>query len=455
MESFSENQKSILFITYHFPPDSEIGGKRTARLAKFFREKGWNVGVLTVKERYYEIRDDSFTVDDIVVYRTYMFKNVRFLYLNIKKWFKKKLKNQSYTNRDIHYREVDGKNDIGAEKTFSLRLFSRLKRYILSLVWLPDDHQGWVPFALFKCLSIIDRYDIVYSSSPPKSVPLIPLFATYFPMKFIWVSEFRDPWDVSQKPKQFRSKFTNYLENKWEYEFFKRSSMVIAVTEAMEKNFSEKFPYYSEKIKTFYNGFDEDEFKHIDSGDKREDDGKLVLTYAGHFSYGRNPRSLMEALSELIRENALQRNKVEIRLIGDLYVEGESIKNMADEFHLSDVVKCMGYVAFNECLKQMSKSDIFLLFNIEQPLQVPAKFFEYIALGKSILSISTGGITDRLIERTGTGISVKPEDIPGIKDAIMKLASMTTKVVKEEVRKFDIKVIFEELENELSSIIEM
>ena len=452
MKSPPEEEKSILLVTYHFPPDSQIGGKRTARLAKFLKEKGWKVGVLTVKEHYYEIMDDSFTVDGVTIFRTRMFKNARFLYLNIKKGLKKKWEDQSYTNKDV---QGDTGNDIGTEKRVCERLVSKLKRYILSLIWLPDDLQGWVPFGLFKCISILGKYDIVYSSSPPKSVSLIPLFATYFSRKFVWVSEFRDPWSVLQKPKQFRSKFTDYLENKWEYMFFKRSSMVIVVTEAMKKDFLKNFPKYSKKIKTFYNGFDEDEFKNIDSRGKREDAGKLILTYAGYFSYGRDPRPLMEALSELISENMLQREKIEVRLMGDRYVEGESIEGIANKFHLSDVIRCMGYVPFSECLKQMSRSDILLLFNIEQPLQVPAKFFEYLALGKNILSISTGGITDRLIERTRTGISVKPEDIPGLKNAIMNLASMTTTGVKEEVMKFNIRSIFEELEDELSSLIDL
>ena len=73
-------KKQALFVSYHFPPDSEVGGRRIARLASFLHERGWDVGVLTVRERHYQQRDSSFSQEGLTVYRTAMIESVRFLF---------------------------------------------------------------------------------------------------------------------------------------------------------------------------------------------------------------------------------------------------------------------------------------------------------------------------------------------------------------------------------------
>jgi glycosyltransferase involved in cell wall biosynthesis len=451
----ADGEKSILFVAYHFPPDSQIGGKRVARLSKYLIEKGWKVGVLTVKERYYEKRDDSFVVEGVDIFRTATFVNVRFLYMKIKKWLRRSSQVQFSDRLDLNA-GITEEHEVSlgnAGDTTKEGLIARIRRNVLSMVKLPDDYLGWVLFGLFRLLPLIGKYDIIYTSAPPRSALLIPLLATRFSKKFLWVSEFRDPWTYTPKPAYCRSKFTDYLEKRWEYKVIEKSTMVFVVTEAMEEDFAKRYPEFSNKLRTFYNGFDKDEFSHINSGGGRRDTGKLTMAYAGQFDYGRDPRILMEAVSSLIDENELRRDEIEIRLMGDQHFGGMAIRDMITELKLGDVVREMGYVPYRNCLEQMSESDILILFNIRQPLQVPAKFYEYLALGKRILSISTGGITDRLIEKTGTGISVRPDDIAGIKRAIMELASVSSKVSnEEEVNRFNVRSIFEELEAELHNL---
>ena len=99
--------------------------------------------------------------------------------------------------------------------------------------------------------------------------------------------------------------------------------------------------------------------------------------------------------------------------------------------------------------------DVLLLFNINQPLQVPAKFYEYIGLRKKVLCISTGGITDELIAETKIGLSVHPNDLEGIKNAIRSLIALPLPAGNPDaIDRFKTSSIFSRLAVQLEAFME-
>ena len=164
----------------------------------------------------------------------------------------------------------------------------------------------------------------------------------------------------------------------------------------------------------------------------------------------------MKALSELLEEGALSRDEIRVVFMSNLEIGGDSIKRMAREYSLHDVVQCTGYIPYDQCMSEMRRADVLLLFSIRQPLQIPAKLYEYIALGKPVLSISTGGVTDEIVDRTGTGINVKPDDISAMKRAIMALISGGGPIRNEqEIAKYDMRTISRNLSNDLESLLQL
>jgi glycosyltransferase involved in cell wall biosynthesis len=139
--------------------------------------------------------------------------------------------------------------------------------------------------------------------------------------------------------------------------------------------------------------------------------------------------------------------------MSNMEIGGESVEEMVRVRLLEDVVRCVGYVPYDECVREMNRADVLLLFSIDQPLQIPAKLYEYLALNKRILSISTGGITEELIDRTGSGLNVKPDDMPGMKKAILTLVSGGGPARNEsEVGRFDIRSIVGALSEDLGGL---
>lgn len=436
--------KRVLFISYHYPPDSEIGAKRAARLAKCFMENGWQAGVLTVKEKFHERLDRSYDVAGVDVHRTGMFQSIRFV-LPLAKRFLARLKGGGQGGEGV---EASGSESVAPEGSPSWA-----RRFILSMIWLPDDRQGWVPFGLPRLLGLLATYPLAYSSSPPKSTHLIPLFASYLTRRLTWVAEFRDPWTTFPKPACLRTRLSDWLEGKWEASVIARSDRVIVVTEAMRRDLADKYPAHADKIRLYSNGFDRDEFVPLTDSVSTPANGRTTFVYAGQFDYGRNPRTFLQALSELIDDGALTREKVRVVLMSNMNIGGESVEEMVRWCRLEGVVQCVGYVPYEQCVREMARADVLLLFSIDQPLMVPAKLYEYLALNKRILSVSTGGITGELVDRTGSGLNVKPDDIPGMKKAILALVAGGGPPRNEsEVERFDIRSIVKALSEDLGGL---
>src|SRR3989442_15801640 len=79
--------RKILIVSYHFPPDASVGGMRPAKFAKFLPQFGWEPIILTVKERYHSLTDQSKlkNLDSMPrVYRTRMLPQPGRLYLALK-----------------------------------------------------------------------------------------------------------------------------------------------------------------------------------------------------------------------------------------------------------------------------------------------------------------------------------------------------------------------------------
>jgi glycosyltransferase involved in cell wall biosynthesis len=447
--------KRVLLISYHYPPDSQIGAKRAARLAKYLMENQWKVGVLTVREEFYERVDRSYDVPGVDVRRTGMFESIRFALPRAKQLIGR-LRRASRANGGDAPRErkrPDIRDATIPESYESRGPLSWIRRFMFSMIWLPDDRQGWVPFGVCRCLSLVGAYPLMYSSSPPESTHLIPLLASYLRRRLAWIAEFRDPWTTVPKPAYARSKLGDWLEERWEASVIARSARVVVVTEAMKRDLAAKYPAYADKIRLYSNGFDPDEFATLVESPRVHDEGTTAFVYAGQFDYGRNPRTFLRALSSLFDDGALVRGGVRVVLMSNTDIDGESIEEMITAYRLEDVVQCLGYVPYERCVREMSRADVLLLFSIDQPLQVPAKLYEYLALRKRILSISTGGITAELIDRTGSGMNVKPDDMQGMKEAILTLVSGGGPPRNErEVERFDIRSIVGALSTDLDGL---
>lgn len=419
--------KNLLLISYHFPPDLAVGAIRPGKLWKFLQDHGWNVKVLTVPVHCYPRVDSHYKEEEshTKIQTVAPWPNIRDAYL----W----LKNLNIWRRGLPVGTALENEWVPPETAVSETKKQMLKRYVQSLlVWLPDDKMGWVPSAVPAGVKEVRHsgIDAVMTTSPPNSVQLIGLAIKRW-TGIPWLADFRDPWGWEMKPIFVRSGLSDAVDAWMESKVVASADRVISVTPEMTARLVTRYPVYrKDKFLTISNGFDPEDFKVFEGAAKRH---RITFTYAGSFYLGRDPETFLCALKKLSDNKQLELDNVCVRLIGNCrYLYGKSIEAIVSRLQLQDVVRFIDPVPRNQAICEMARSHVLLLFAPDQPLQIPAKVFEYIGLGSWILAVCGPGATQNLLRGYSRAVVVAPNDMVSMEEGILQLIRCAEKHTIDE-----------------------
>ena len=127
-----------------------------------------------------------------------------------------------------------------------------------------------------------------------------------------------------------------------------------------------------------------------------------------------------KGLTSLIHALRLLRNEgydLELRLGGDGPTKVQ-LKTLAEAVGLSDQVHFLGYLNEDEVIRELQKSDLFVLPSFVEGLPVSA--MEAMAVGLPVIATNIAG-TSELIEDGKTGILIRPSDPQAIADAVVRM----------------------------------
>ena len=413
--------KKVLIISYHYPPDLAIGAIRSEKFVKYLPDFGYEPVVLTVKEKYYDNINSvpSNDCDNCFINRSFRFPNFRDIYLVLKN----KLPSNFQSKDNLVRQNPTVKTIQESAEPFR----ERLKRYFNSIVvWSPDDKNGWIIPALWRGLCLIRQHNIaaIYTTGPPHSVHIAGLFLKILTGK-IWVSDFRDPWRVQDKPVFIRSKLSDIIENYFIKMVVKKSDTVVSVTPEMTDLFHRNYSKISpDKFITIYNGYDSEEFVQYNSIQKYK---KVTFAYAGSFYLGRDPEIFLTAIKNLIDRKQIKEDQIDIHFIGNCrYLYERSIEKMVVEIGLKKIVRFTDIIPRHEALMEMAKSHILLLLAQNQPLQIPGKLYEYIGLQRIILGVCGPGATANILKNYDHAVVVSEDNTEAMEEALLKVTSMAT-----------------------------
>ena len=80
----NQKKRTILMVALDFPPCQSAGVQRTLKFAEYLADLGWQVVVLTVDEKVYNVTDKQLTVtDNITVYRCHSFDSLEIFLLRV------------------------------------------------------------------------------------------------------------------------------------------------------------------------------------------------------------------------------------------------------------------------------------------------------------------------------------------------------------------------------------
>lgn len=411
----SQSVKKILLISYHFPPSTAIGGMRIASFAKYLFAEGWKPYVLTVKDDYLNKKDTSRlnSLKGVTIFKAGKLITLRDIYLKAKlflaQWIggRKNMLDPTATSSVKSATIIKNKKD-------------KIKHLIASFVLLPDADRNWIIPATYKALCILQRekIDYILTSSPPYSVHMVGLLTAMLKPEIKWIADFRDPWMVPNEKRSIpTTSFSKYIDYHLEKYVIHRADMVLTTTGILSKTF---INYYSEckasKFKLVPNGFDEDGISSID--EKRY--SIFTISYTGVLYAGRNPESVFQAISSLIKHNKIASSEICLKLVGNCRnIEGIPTSKIISRYELESVVELIDMLPYAEAQQIIKQSHVALLLAPNQKYQIPAKAYDYIGLRTPILALTGEGATAELINSVNTGKVIHSDDICGIENFIL------------------------------------
>jgi hypothetical protein len=446
----------ILLISYHYPPSMAVGGLRLANFAKYLPDHGWQPYVLTIRDRYLSQMDPQRLagLSHAPVFKTSMLPTASDLYLIAKSW----IANRSGEYSD-HAACCESSSDArNGDQPGGESFKHRLKRYCFSLLLhLPDLERNWVVPAVLKGRRIIkqEQIDCILTSCPPYSVHLIGLALKWL-TGVRWIADFRDPWITgSNKRVYYTSRLSLAIERMLEDHVLSQADAVLGNTAVLTDLFRRTHADIdARKFTQLPNGFDPAAYSKYHGVEKFR---RFTIAYTGSLYFGRNPESLFRSVRGLIDSGTMRPDQLCVRLVGHCNeLDGCPTRALVKKYGLSAVVEQSPPVPRRQALEIVARSHVALLLAPNQPLQIPAKAYEYIGIGTPVLALAGEGATADMIRFTRSGEVFSPDDVQGISGFLVRAFSQSVQTGQppsgQNLRGLDIRHIVEELARRIDTV---
>lgn len=148
----------------------------------------------------------------------------------------------------------------------------------------------------------------------------------------------------------------------------------------------------------------------------------MTFLYAGSLYYNRNPFPLLDIVKELHDESLIKVGDITFLLYGDCESwNGISLIDWINANNMREIVKIHDFVSVDKINEIMEEVDVLVNFCQGQPLQIPAKTFDYMATGKQCLVVTEhNSDTANLIKEAKIGKVVNP-NVDDIKNILLDL----------------------------------
>ena len=408
---------NILMLAFRFPPSSSSGAFRPMYFAKYLKEMGENVFVLTARVEDYlpeQPRDDKLLEEldpGMEIFRTRVFRPREAL-LQFRDVLTKK---KDFTKVTAPSNSQPQKGNSSSDPS----LFQEFKNIVTDSLSTPDVHIGWLPSAVKKGLSLIRRkhIDIIYVTGAPWTSLLVGAVLKKITRKPL-IMDFRDPW-ASNPSSRLDSTLMRKLEPSIERHVVAPADHIITNTEELRQDFLARYPglLAADRVSTITNGFED----YIDS-EFAPQPQRLTFTHAGTLYFSRNPRVLLQAILNVIEKAFIPQEELRFVFLGgiDVSIKDTKLGELLQHPLLQEVVEILPRLPYGEALKYQRRSDILLLIQPDFPLQIPRKLYEYMAFRTPIFGITNSpGATARLILEKKLGI-VADNQVDEIESALLR-----------------------------------
>jgi hypothetical protein len=393
---YKTDKLKIQIVSFVFPPQAGIGGRRWAKFSKYFHSQNIDFRVIAAKPQTdipSQWLSDISEFEDRVTY-------IESDYPDILSRYPDKLMHK------LRYRYAIQKAKFKTAGNY----------YDKSIYWL-----GNLEKEITK--NFENGYqNLIISGAPFHQMELVRLKEKLPGLKIIL--DFRDPWVNNRTAFGFKEMSTE--RQTYELELEKTAILsadaVVYVAQKMADYF---IMIGANKSICIPNGFDLKDYSGFEP--KKASEGVITCVFAGSLYNG-----LDLLLNQFIRtvENLNRNfpNKIHFKFIGTIPNWVKINSEQIDSITISE------HVSKEKALMAINDSDFGMLFLTEDiNYSVSSKMLDYIALSKPILCFSkTESITGRLIEEKGLGYSL---NLKTIKDKLIDVINNPHIINQEEMDK--------------------
>ncbi len=396
----------VLFVSYDFPPNRTSAVYRVTGLTRALPQLGWQPTVLTIQGGNFAREPELLEKLPSEV------KIVRTKFLSVSAW---------ENNTAATIQSAGGlRPQTTDDKPRAIdRMLRSLGDLVRSTFYYPDDTVGWIPYALSAAIDLHRKepFDLIYTTSPPRSSPLIGLLLKRL-LRLPLVTELMDPWWTSKRPIRRRS-------DDWLHALLLRhSDRLIVMVRQHAEELMRSYDVPAEKLAIVRNGFFEEDFTAIEHLEPTALDPRYF--HFSHFGtiYPGNQGKFFVALAETVKEHPELKDKIRLHLVGFPCEEVMRYAKQNDE--LRDITEFHGFLPKREDTLQMMRSSDYLVLcwgrRELSRLAIAGKTYDYLRAGRPILAVTaTGGGIEELVQSAGAGWVLPPDDTAAIKRVLAQI----------------------------------
>jgi len=377
----------VLLLSYVFPPHPEVGALRAANLLIAFRDAGHQVTLVTepLPGQVPAIPPGAGPEVKVVSVEPglpYAMRLGRIL-------------------RGVRRPRAGGSAAPTADEPIRAqpRPPGPLRSLLLSALSIPDDaNYSIAAFTRAGTEALRQGADLIYSSAPP--------FALHLSARRLhrrsgipWVAEFRDPWThpATSRPAALHP-LTRGVDRWLERRVLRDADAIVMATEAAKDHVARQLPpERGNRLLVALNGIPEWEAPPPVPPGRHP----FRLVHTGSLYMGRDPSDFLAALAAYVRRSGATPSDLAVELIGDArHYQGTPVAATVERLGLNGFVRIEDWLPHAEVRARLFQADALLLLAQHQPLQVPNKLYEYLALRRPILAfVDQEGESARLLRQ--------------------------------------------------------
>jgi glycosyltransferase involved in cell wall biosynthesis len=279
---------------------------------------------------------------------------------------------------------------------------------------------SWMPFAAAAARRVLEErtIDCLITSSPPDSIHLAALRLGR--RRPPWIAELRDGWTFEPLRPPFPTAPQRRLDARLERAVAERADGLVAATGPIGEDLERRF---GRPVTTVRNGWDpalESEISTAEAPALEPDRVNLVYTGSLGGIRGHDDRGLLAALREIVVEDAELAGRIRVVIAGPLTDRERADLGGPD---LAPVVRILGELPRPQALRLQREADALLLITSSERSIATGKLYEYLASGRPILALAGENEAARIVEETGTGTVVAPDDVAGTRRTLAEVAT--------------------------------